>query len=311
MVSVIVPVYNAEKYIVRCVESVLAQTMPDFELILIDDGSIDRSGEICEELGVKDKRIKVVHQQNKGANMARRNGWRVAKREWVSFVDADDYIPSNALASLLSEADENTDIVLGWMSTFKTSDKTIAIEEYRRRLIGCHSIDWGPYARLFRSKLYDDFVFDIPREIKIGEDNLMNIRLAFRTDKQVKVVHREVYVYDKTNSGSLIHNFTTNTDYEELFQRHRLLSIPICYRLQYEQTMLGIRIYRLLCIIKQNWQSRNWVKSAYGKSVREDILRLNYPLNKSTRHLLFSPNILSQCIWALYSKIVQTIINIQ
>lgn len=94
-ISIIVPVYNAEKYLDRCVESILGQTFSDFELILVDDGSPDNSGKLCDKWAKKDHRIKVVHQANKGAGAARNAGLRIAEGRYIGFVDSDNWIEVN------------------------------------------------------------------------------------------------------------------------------------------------------------------------------------------------------------------------
>ena len=109
-ISVIVPVYNAEQYLHRCVDSILAQTFPDFELLLIDDGSKDRSAEICDEYAWKDERVRVFHKENGGVSSARNLGLDKAKGEWVSFVDADDIIYSNNLDILFEVGKNNPTI---------------------------------------------------------------------------------------------------------------------------------------------------------------------------------------------------------
>ena len=96
-ISVIVPVYKAEKYIRRCVDSILAQTFTDFELLLIDDGSPDNSGAICDEYAARDSRVKVFHKENGGVSSARNLGLDNAMGEWVTFVDSDDWIVSDYL----------------------------------------------------------------------------------------------------------------------------------------------------------------------------------------------------------------------
>ena len=104
MISVIVPVYNVEKYIERCVESVLAQTHKEFELILVDDGSTDLSGEICEKLKTKDNRIRVFHQENKGLSAARNKGLIEAAGEYITYIDSDDYVDAFYLEVLHQNA---------------------------------------------------------------------------------------------------------------------------------------------------------------------------------------------------------------
>lgn len=92
LISIIVPVYKSEKYIERCVYSILKQTYKNIEVILVDDGSPDKSGKICDMLALKDKRIQVIHQKNAGAGAARNAGLKVAKGEYIGFVDSDDWI---------------------------------------------------------------------------------------------------------------------------------------------------------------------------------------------------------------------------
>ena len=96
-ISVIVPVYNAEKTLRRCVDSILAQTFEDFELILINDGSKDQSGDICDEYAAKDSRVKTIHKTNGGVSSARNAGLRIAQGEYIAFIDSDDYIDNDYL----------------------------------------------------------------------------------------------------------------------------------------------------------------------------------------------------------------------
>ena len=100
MISVIVPIYNVEEYLPACIESILNQTYRDLEILLIDDGSTDNSGKICDEYAEKDKRCIVIHQQNKGLSGARNTGLDNAKGEYISFIDGDDYIHPQMLEIL-------------------------------------------------------------------------------------------------------------------------------------------------------------------------------------------------------------------
>lgn len=104
-VSVIVPVYNTEKYLAQCVDSILSQTFTDFELLLINDGSKDKSGFICDEYAIKDCRVKVFHKENGGVSSARNWGLDNAKGDWITFCDSDDWLEKNYLQSLLSHSD--------------------------------------------------------------------------------------------------------------------------------------------------------------------------------------------------------------
>ncbi len=102
LISVIVPVYNVAKYLPRCIESILRQTYPHFELILVDDGSPDKSGKICDKYAQKDARIRVIHKENGGVSSARNAGLDVAQGEYISFIDSDDWVREDYLEKLLA-----------------------------------------------------------------------------------------------------------------------------------------------------------------------------------------------------------------
>ena len=123
MVSCIIPVYNTEKYLPRCIESVLAQTFVDWEMLLIDDGSTDASGSICDEYAAKDERIRVFHKENGGISSARNVGLNYAQGEWIFFVDSDDSLPKTSLESLLSRSSD-ANIIAGGFFFFFFKDKT-------------------------------------------------------------------------------------------------------------------------------------------------------------------------------------------
>lgn len=100
LISIIIPVYNIEKYLPRCLETIAAQSYRNLEIILVDDGSTDKSGEICDEYVEKDKRACVIHQRNQGLWAARNNGQRIAKGNYLMFVDGDDYMDLDAITTL-------------------------------------------------------------------------------------------------------------------------------------------------------------------------------------------------------------------
>ena len=99
-VSVIIPVYNAEQYLKRCLDSVLAQTYQDFEIICIDDGSTDNSGAICDEYAKKDSRIRILRKENGGVSSARNAGLNIAEGEYITFIDSDDYVDTDYMQTL-------------------------------------------------------------------------------------------------------------------------------------------------------------------------------------------------------------------
>lgn len=129
-VSVIIPVYNVEKYLRKCIDSVLAQDYSDYEILLIDDGSTDKSGGICDEYANKYSKVKVFHQENKGLGGARNTGIDNATGEYIIFLDSDDYIESCTLSTLMNKAEVNsTDLVIYNMRTVTTDGKIIRESE--------------------------------------------------------------------------------------------------------------------------------------------------------------------------------------
>lgn len=188
-ISVIVPVYKAEKYLHRCVDSILAQTFTDFEVLLIDDGSPDRSGEICDEYAKKDERICVFHKDNQGAGLARKCGVEKAHGDWFVFVDSDDTIPKDALENLVNDSnDGNYDLVIG---TF-TNDKgytykhhitgIIDRDEYIKALLSDTTMI-GPVVKLYKKSIFNRCCWNIDRRIIQNEDLLMLLDYAIHVDK--------------------------------------------------------------------------------------------------------------------------------
>lgn len=113
IISIIVPVYNGDKYLSRCVDSILNQTFHDWELLLVDDGSTDKSGEICDEYATKDDRIRGLHKSNGGVSSARNYGIRHSCGKWLTFIDIDDYVQDSFLEILIKEANSVDMVVSG------------------------------------------------------------------------------------------------------------------------------------------------------------------------------------------------------
>ncbi len=222
-VSVIVPVYNTEKYLPRCIESILAQTFTDFELILVNDGSTDNSGKICDIYASKDSRVIVIHKENGGVNRARETGVNVATTDWITFVDSDDTITNNYIELLYSNITKNIDIVIGQIYSDKYSNIRLSIENYRAELIICKYAH--PFAKIIRKKLFDYTIFDMLDGIKVGEDMLMNIRLSFKTNNDIIIIKNKIYNY-RYRSDSAININVHSINYECRFWELLNKSIP-------------------------------------------------------------------------------------
>ena len=304
MISVIIPVYNTERYLSRCIDSIIAQTYTNFEAIFVDDGSKDSSSEILEDYQRKDGRIRVLHQTNQGVTRARAWGVRQAKGEWITFVDSDDTLPRDALLHFSEHFSDDTDIIIGWLDANVPPEKILPIEEYRRRNIGRYGIIVGPYTHAFRRNIITPSAFDIPREIVMGEDMLMNIRIAFNTEKPVRVVHHIVYNYFIENSENTTNRFKDSMEYENLLHQHRLRSIPVPYQQLYMKEMIGIRVYDLFRYLDCHPFSRSWQKSAFYRELMNDVTNSGYTMSKADSRLFYSDNAVIQSLSIFYKRFV-------
>ena len=201
-VSIVIPIYKVEAYLLECLESIRRQTVEDIEVLMVDDGSPDGSADICRSFSERDSRFRLIQQTNGGVTAARRNGLKRASGEYVMFVDGDDTLPPDAVGILLHHMKEMTDIVVGQLDTMLLVDelKCVEIGEYRHLLINGR-LNLGMTAKLYRRSLFDDFTFDMPREIRAGEDWIANLRLAFHTEKKVLLVPDVVYHYRQNEEG--------------------------------------------------------------------------------------------------------------
>lgn len=178
LISVIVPVYNTEKYLDQCIQSVLTQTYTNWELLLIDDGSTDSSGAICDRYAEQDPRIHVFHKENGGVSSARNLGLDSAKGDWMTFIDADDSVKPKYLNNLLSHVDSDIDLVFSY-AEFHYSNREKRRESYPERLITNkdfhiafteHELNWhtSPWSKLYKAELCNDLRFTLG--MPIGED---------------------------------------------------------------------------------------------------------------------------------------------
>lgn len=204
-ISVIVPVYNAEKYIGRCIESILNQTLTDLELILIDDGSPDNCGVICDAYAVKDNRVRVFHQENRGVSAARNIGIDNAQGEYITFVDSDDYIEPYALEILYHDiVFYNADISCAH-GRAKYSNATEALEKSKhiiwrdndaiKKSLLDNGATYSSCRKLYRNEFIGDTRFVEGR--KIHEDSFFVFCCCL---KKPVFVLRNAYIYHYRNN---------------------------------------------------------------------------------------------------------------
>ena len=213
-ISVIVPVYNAEKYLHRCVDSILTQTFTDFELLLINDGSKDKSGAICDEYAAKDSRVRVFHKENGGVSSARNLGLDNAKGEWITFVDSDDWIVSDMYEKMLQKlVKNNADLCLCDINMYWGDEVADLVYEHCLSVVNEKDKDvemfinssWHSCCNIMAKKdLFDVYELRSPNGIAYCEDFHLSVRLLFYASRVVKV-NEPLYVYDRTNESSAVH----------------------------------------------------------------------------------------------------------
>lgn len=209
LASIIVPIYNVEKYLDECVQSIISQTYRNIEILLIDDGTRDRSGEIADCWAEKDERIRVIHQKNQGISAARNIGLREVKGEYIFFVDSDDYIAENYVEELVSAMEkENTDISMcrffglwqdGIRLVTSMPDRSMCMnsKEYLQNLYtfsGSCSVVWN---KGYRRSLFEDLRFDVGKK---NEDARLML-LLMKKDPKIAYIPLGLYMYRQRSSS--------------------------------------------------------------------------------------------------------------
>ena len=209
-VSVIVPVYKAEKYLRKCVDSLLAQTFRDFEVLLVDDGSPDKSGAICDEYARKDPRVRVFHKENGGVSSARNKGMDEARGEWVTFVDADDWLSFETLESLSIYLKDYDIIRFSMVLVFPAYSKTkelnegVTREEYIKLLVERRTI-LGVCGGLYRLDKINGAGLRFREDIINGEDWLFQFQVVCSCER-LRVVNKGLYYYNLDSEYSCTAN---------------------------------------------------------------------------------------------------------
>ena len=309
-ISVIVPVYKCEQYIHRCVNSILNQTFSDFELILVDDGSPDNCGEICEEYAKKDFRVKVIHQVNGGQAAARNNGVKEAQGEWLHFVDSDDMIHPKTLEILYKTAIDN-DVKLSMCSAFqgenipddfsKNFDVTANILNMDEENIFhlCKNEKyyyWVVWGKLLHKSI---FLKHPLTEGRIYEDNAIVCKWLHEA-KKVAVIPSPLYFYYINTSGTTKNNFTEkqldilwafeeqisyfhSLDYEKMTEHLVSYYFEISANMYYRAKHKG-NSKKHIKIIKEH---KKHIEKTYSKYIHLDTEKKLYIYEKTNPFMFF------------------------
>lgn len=298
VISIIIPIYNTQKYLSRCIGSVLEQTYQDFELILVDDGSTDNSLELCRKWSKIDQRIVLISQENGGVSKARNAGLDVAKGKYITFIDSDDWVSSNYLAVLLETMEKNdAQLVVGSfrrmytrlnessLSPLPTKKFNIADnEEVRSMLFSDHFR--GPWVKLFLNEIIQNNILRFPLNVKIGEDTIFLMNYLSKCTL-IYTVSNVIYYYNRMNELA-----ATTKYYAEIFDWRILLVLGLKNLLnnwdikeEYGKKMLteeatSFWVERCHNVVIHHHKSKNksegLVKIQHGLDVLGDYISVDY-----------------------------------
>lgn len=331
LISIIVPVYNVEKYIDRCMTTLLGQTYKNIEVILVDDGSPDGCPKLCDEYAKKDSRVKVVHKENGGLGYARNSGLDIATGEYIAFVDSDDYVTEDMCEKLMSAAMKyNADIVYGGIFYDENGvikrrpgvqqpviRKDDEVKEFLLDLIAMKPeekqdtiIEVSVWKAIFRKKIFDDYNIRFVSEREfISEDIIFNIDYISKACSVV-LIPEPVYYYC-TNPNSLSKSFRVDR-----FERTKIMYFEIKRKLEglYEHETVRERSDRyLIANARFNMKSIVRHKPVIGKQVMYEAMAsiyndktfveaLNwYPIQRlPNKYALIALLMKSKCRYLLY-----------
>ena len=278
-ISVIVPVYNVEAYLERCVESILQQTYANFELILINDGSADSSGQICDYLASQYENIKAHHIENAGVSNARNMGIQLATSSWVTFIDSDDFVTQDYLATLASAVEgENIGFVIAPLHHIKNgivtdlpphSGKTElwSTEETMKELLMTTRTSFFPVAKLFKRDLLADEKFNT--HYHLAEDALFLTELLLKTRCSSVFIDKPVYYYDHREGSATTsvnqHVFDTIEVYKQIIAQVSQAFPNLKYELINRECWSYITVYdKIIFTSREEYQKekaelRTWI----------------------------------------------------
>lgn len=230
-ISVIIPIFNGEKYIEYCVKCLQNQTLSEFEIILINDGSKDNTANICNKLSEEDYRIKVIHQENSGVSVARNKGIQNANGEYICFIDCDDYLDKNYLELLYNACvNNNVKISACCIESIKENKELISRKSLKEGIYNCEQaleelfkfkdLNAGPCGKLFHKSLFDEEL--IFPDIHTYEDLLFVYRAIYKS-KDIYFVENCKYYYIHRNGVGAMVKFIKNPTTDVIIAAHEIL----------------------------------------------------------------------------------------
>lgn len=312
-ISVIVPVYNVEQYLERCVDSIINQTYTNLEIILVNDGSTDNSGKLCDELAKKDERIRVIHKENGGLSDARNRGIDEAESDLVGFIDSDDYIDSDMYEVLLKSLND-TDADLSMCALYDVYNNTpeaqvtnketwkLSSEQAIKMVMEAKILSVTAVNKLYRKSLFTDLKFEVG---KIAEDAFIMIKLLDKCEKIVATNEKKYYYVHRENSITTQKFSTKFLNVIEAYEQNSNIILEKYPKLKdVAQTRMNWAYFYVLdrLLLDDNYNDKELENKliSYLKNHRKDIL--NDPLFTKGRKIGFIALLLSR---NLYRKLIE------
>jgi len=292
-ISIIIPVYNVEKYLERCIKSVLSQSLRDIEIFLIDDGSADKSWEIIQKFSKKDKRIVAIQQNNAGAAIARNRGLELAKGEYIGFVDSDDYVDRDYFEELYKTAvKRKADITRAYVkSEIETSEdyqidhsaegydnyyNVTLVNKALENKLNLTSSNWlAIYKRTMLEKNKIRFMPDI----RTGQDNIFNLHVSYFANR-VEFVESPTYYHMNRRDGSLMtgYNFTA----KGLMSRALVIKETVRFLNSVKDYNEEVYVYRIKDVF--DFFHSRLIKTVVDKDSRQKLIAILVPAWKEVKH---------------------------
>jgi glycosyltransferase involved in cell wall biosynthesis len=309
-ISVIVPIYNVEQYLCKCLDSILNQTFTDFELLLIDDGSPDRSGQICDEYAQQDSRIRVFHRENGGVSSARNFGLDNAQGKWIAFIDSDDWVDKTYLEHLL-EGDEDVELrVMGlmkqnirmeWEKEIPNKEIFLTDDLWRYyKLYFLYQLFGGPYTKLLLLSIINKTHIRFDPYLSNREDMIFNLQYLEQI-KSISVNNYAEYYY--RNTGSSLSKNILPDEFEYFVRTYEKITSPL---LNNKEDIYGINghlknLYLGLCAvqIKHIYVHQNLKPKERRKCLTQIFAKFNRRFS-GWNYLLIAKGKLPLCIISLY-----------
>ncbi|MFI3326695.1 MAG: glycosyltransferase [Clostridia bacterium] len=301
LISIIIPVYKVEKYLDRCVQSVVDQTYTNLEIILVDDGSPDNCPQMCDEWARKDSRIKVIHKENGGVSSARNMGLYVATGEFIGFVDSDDYIESCMYEILINNMnDKEIDLISCGYRHFNDAmnidvlndneEKVYFFEKKNaiRQMILYGELNGYLWCKLFKKILIGNTIFD--ESITLGEDLLFCLEYLIKTQKVGKI-NRKLYVYLYNQNENSLTNKIRKTNISLVEALVRILNLELDLDSEANNHIKAkIVLWSSSYIIKSYYE--NFQNNEDNISYARNVVKKYYPEIRNDKYLTFKKKIM-------------------